>query len=188
MSRMRGYRSTVTISELASKSAEIARLYPDHVWRPPTPAAPFDPMTLHTMQKIALLWMHESPVRRHVVARLSEDTQDKPSMTDFTALRLLGLCEYKRGKRQHELTPQGLVAAATLEKRLCQTLGIHVKLGGDDNMQGSTRFYCSCGQWSITRPRNIYASQNSVWAFLAHCEAARIANETLQRMPKEESA
>lgn len=155
---------------------------------PEVPSIPFDPMTLHTLQKVALLWMHESPVRRAVTASLLEDAQDKPSMTDFMALRLLGLCEYNRGKRQHELTPSGRVAASTLEKRLCQTLGIHVKLGGNDNLQGSVRYYCSCGQWSIYRPRNIYASKNSVFAFLRHCDVARAANEALQRMPKEGSA
>ena len=62
-------------------------------------------------------------------------------MSDFVALREIGLCELKVGKRYHDLTPQGRVAAMTLEKRLCQTLGIHVKLGGNDNTQGSTHYH-----------------------------------------------
>lgn len=152
---------------------------------PEAPSIPFDPMTLSTMQQAALLQMHESHVKRAVIARILEDSQDRPSMAEYAALRDMKLCELKPGKRFHDLTPMGHVAASTLEKRLCQTLGIHVKLGGDDNLKGSVRYYCSCGQWSIYRPRNIYASKNSVFAFLRHCDVARAANEALQRMPRE---
>lgn len=121
-----------------------------------------DPLTLPVMQQAALLQMHESYFRRNVVARLLEDSQDRPDAPDYAAPCDLGLAERQHGYRFRSLTGAGLIAAKQLEQKLCRQFDIHAFVGplGDGYM---VKFYCPCG-WhkdvrnSHTAPGNARAS------------------------------
>lgn len=171
--RVRGIRSTVTVSELAKHDPDIARLNPDQVYRPPV-YVPFDPLTrLSASQQAALLWLFETMPARRCALKLKEIEQASFGTADFDALCKQGLAERPQGYRLHKITGLGRVAAKDLQTKLCQRFGIHIKQGGNSNLRGSNYYSCSCGQWSSYIERNIHSDNQSVWKFLKHCDEAR---------------
>lgn len=159
---------------------DLHRRFPDLVPAEIVPEAPklapvvsFDPLTqLTTLQQVALLWMHVSHVRHAVTAKLMEDAQDRPGKSDWAALRDHGLCEYKEGKRQHDLTGEGRVAVIKLERELCRKFGIHlISYGGNATWEQFCS--CSCGGWtrSFKRGRGTNAEINQ--SFGRHLDSVK---------------
>jgi hypothetical protein len=141
---------------VAESSSLIARMEAAN----PSPVLLAMIQALPTMQQAALLTLHESVVRRTVVRRLLEDAQDIPRAPDYRILARLGLALYHTGKRRHDLTDEGRIAAVMLERVLCQRFGIH--LMSDAGSVGSQQKYvCCCGQWSTTVRRSGTAYGNA---------------------------
>lgn len=140
---------------------------------------PADPMTLPVLQQAALLSMHESAVRRAVVAKLlaEDDCQDKPSFHDYRALVGLGFCGLSAGKRYHELTVEGLFAARKLEKKLCSRFSIHLLLENSHRASGPTvTFHCCCG-WMTVNIRNSHTAPGNARAqFRTHLRTVKGIN------------
>ncbi len=106
---------------------------------------PIDVMALSHMQQAALMQMTDSHVRRALVARLLEDSQDRPGMPEYRDLRRLGLATWNDGKRLHDLTEAGIVAGKLLQQKLCQQFDIHLLVPHESKSGWETRFSCPCG-------------------------------------------
>lgn len=121
-----------------------------------------DPLSLPSLQQAALLAMRESQVSRTVIRRLTAESQARPDGGDYAALEKLGLCRRNVGKRVHELTASGGIAAATLEMKLCNRFAIHLLMQRGRASGPTARFFCPCG-WSVevrnspTAPGNAHA-------------------------------
>ncbi len=156
------YSSTLTCSEITRRdAADAARLLPAVV----VPEPDFDALSL--MQKIALMKMHESPVSRTVVGRLSEDCQCTPSADDYAALREHGLIARLHGKRWDDLTQNGSALARKLETKLCCDFGIHLRLERS-RPNTNVNFECSCGGWKATIYKDEFTQKNAHVQFNRH--------------------
>lgn len=189
--RNRAYRrSNITMSELARKKPDFAARYPEFA-PPGAPIKPvFDVMTLTPLQMAALLSMHESVVRRAVVRKLLEDSQDCYRSKDFIALRDLALCEPKAGKREDQLTAAGISEVRKLERELCTRFGIHVLID-QGNTSWQRHFKCTCGQWNTAVRHSHTAPGNARVAFnghLATVEGMSALRTGLRPIGMEESA
>ncbi len=106
---------------------------------------PIHVMALSPMQQAALMQMTDSHVRRALVARLLEDSQDRPGMPEYRDLRRLGLAKWSEGKKLHDLTDAGIVAGRTLTEKLCQTYDIHLLVPNQTRDGWEVRYSCPCG-------------------------------------------
>lgn len=112
---------------------------------------------LPVLMQAALIQMRESWVKRAVVARLLEESQDKPHVADYEALVRLGLAEKNEADKWHRLTYLGRRIAGHLEQRLCKQFQIHLlQEAGADRFD--VRFRCCCG-WKTAVPKQ----SPSVW-------------------------
>lgn len=112
---------------------------------------------LTVIQQAALVQMRESQVKRAVVARLLEECQDKPRVSDYEALVTMGLAEKGAADKWHKLTYQGRRISGHLEARLCARFQIHLLAeSGSDRFNVS--FRCCCG-WKTQVPKQ----SPSVW-------------------------
>lgn len=163
---MRSVRGMKAVAEI--RAAMVASLHPVIPFAPVR--APVDPMRLPTLQQAALLQMHESHVKRHVIRELLEDSQDKPGHHDFAALASLGLCDRNLGKRYHDLTAEGRIAAKALEKALCTQFDIHLMLG-PKGTGPEVSFSCPCG-WRVNVRNSHTAPGNARSSFNRHHRTA----------------
>ena len=111
----------------------------------PQLAPAIDVMALSNMQQAALMTMMVSHVKNALIARLLEDSQDRPGMPEYRDLRRIGFAEWKPGKRLHDLTPVGLLAGRTLQEKLCHQFDIHYLVPHASKSGWETRFSCPCG-------------------------------------------
>lgn len=157
----------------ASRSISAMQLlFPDPDAPKPNPVAPLDPMTLPALQQAALLQMHESHVKRMLTGIVLEDCQDKPGHPDYAALASMGLCDRNEGKRYHDLTVAGIVAAKTLERSLCKQHGIHLLLGPFGGGGPTVSYRCPCG-WSTQVRNSTTAPNNGRARWNAHVSTAQ---------------
>ena len=178
-SRSSIYRSVVTVSMLAADNADTARRNPEFASKP-VEYRPFDALTLTTLQQAALLSIFDDThARRAVVRRLIAEAGHVYSALDFEILKQHDLCLRPRGYRGDKLTGPGRVAAATLQKVLCQRFGIHIKSGGNDNCRGLVTYRCSCGLWVGQVERNIFATSAGDRAFAKHIREANAGKEAM---------
>ncbi len=135
-------------------------------------AEPVDPFAdFSVLHKAALLTMHESAVKRALVARLLIDSQERPLMPEYRFLVAQGLAHRRLNDKWHHLTPRGVTLAKELEKTLCQEFNIHLLLrGGDVGWQ--TVFRCPCG-WSTRVRRSPTAPGNANYAYQRHLARAQ---------------
>ncbi len=175
------YSAAAQAGVLQMRLDEAAKLQPVQ----PLPPA-IDASLLTSMQQAALLTMTESHVKRAVIARLLEDAQDAPAMPDYRALSRLGLARYSGGKRLHELTAEGRIAARDLERKLCGQFDIHLMLG-PMGAGPEVSFSCPCG-WRVsvrnshTAPGNARVSFNRHHATAAGMSKLVVALKPLVRM------
>lgn len=85
----------------------------------------FDPSSLTPMQQAALLFMHESPVKRALYRILTE--HETPTRDDYLDLADRGLARKRINERWHILTTEGTCAAFRLEALLCDQFKISRK-------------------------------------------------------------
>lgn len=159
----------------ACNSVETLRaMFPDPNAPKPAPiklAPTFDASTLPVLQQAALVTMMESHVKRTIVFKLLEDSQDRPHLPDYAELVKAGLAEHSIGKRFHDLTMQGRFAARALEQKLCQQFQIHLMI--DAGQVGwEQRYTCPCGQWSTMVRRSTTADRNARSQFNRHVASA----------------
>lgn len=148
--------SRVSIMQLQNsiRSIEAMRLAcPDpeapRVEAPPS-LPPFDASTLPERQQAALIFLTESHVKRSIVGKLLEDSQEFLRDADFAPLRELGLAEKPEGYRLNKITRDGNVSAKALTKALCIKHNIHLLTeGGPSGWQ--VRFSCPCGFSTMVR-------------------------------------
>lgn len=182
MSRLRTRFPSFTISDLARRDDNIARLFPEHAPAELPAYVPFDPLSLSTLQQAALLMMRISQVKNTLIRTLLEDSQDKPTPPDFAALRELQLAEWQEGKRFNELTGNGRVAADKLEKTLCKQFQIHLLLTNEASRTELQHASCSCGDWhrSFKRGRG---TTGEVWrSHGRHVESVTAVSAIYQAM------
>lgn len=128
-------------------SARDEALIPFQVYAVP---APFDATALPPMQQAALLTMHESVVKRALIARLLEDAQSRPDAPDYAALCERGLAERKHGYRFRTLTDEGRASVKEMQRKLCMRFGIHLlSEGGRRGWQ--VHYSCPCGFSTLVR-------------------------------------
>lgn len=124
----------------------------------------YDASTLPTFSKVALLWMHESQVKRALSARLLDGWDCYPSKRDFAPLVERGLCEWKPGKRQHDLTPEGVIAVKKLERDLCARFNIHQFIDNPVSVGWQLRYRCTCGSdYVVRKSPTAYGNAHSQW-------------------------
>ena len=111
----------------------------------PQVAPAIDVMVLSNMQKAALMTMMESHVKNALIARLLEDSQDRPGMPEYRDLRRIGFAEWKSGKRLHDLTEVGRLAGRTLQENLCKQFDVHLLVPHQARTGWEVRFSCPCG-------------------------------------------
>lgn len=167
---------TLTISGMErDAAAEAARSLPFVT----DPEPDFDAIPL--MQKIALLKMHESQVKRTVIEKLSEHCQDGPSADDYTALREQGLIARQHGKRWDDLTSAGIALVRKLETKLCFDFGIHLMIEASRH-NTTVRFECSCGRWSTNIYKDEFTNRNKFVQFNRHLRTAKAMDGLLSAL------
>lgn len=142
------FNAAATRSVMADAAKVEASLVP---MQAPEPVRPFDALALPALMQAAMLMMHESQVKRSLIAKLLEDSQDTPSSLDFRNLRNLGLCEWKVGKRLHDLTAIGIASVKELERKLCIKLDVHCMTERGRSGSFEVRFACPCGFSTLVR-------------------------------------
>lgn len=125
----------------------------------------YNTSTLPTFSQAALLTMHESQVKRALIARLLAAWNGAmPRRNDFRILVERGLAEYKHGKRLHDLTPQGIIAVKKLEQQLCARFNIHELIEGPRRGWEQT-YRCTCGKsYAVRASTTSFANVRAQWA------------------------
>ena len=143
-----------------------------------------DPLSLPALRQAALMFMHESHVKRACYARLLEECQDRPAALDYYALADLGLAAKRPQDRFHRLTPQGVRAAKALEQALCQRLGIHLLMTTSRD-RNTTTFKCPCGGWRKTILRTAMTQGKAEMSFARHVDQEAIKREAIREEARE---
>lgn len=173
-SSLRLFNGSMTISGLQKIKDDEAAV--DAYRRnPPEPAPVFDPLTLTTMQQAALMQMMESHVKRAVIARLLEDSQDRPGASEYCSLVDLGLAELKVGKRYHDVTYDGAAAGRALTQSLCRKFNIHLLIESTAHRL-TVMFKCPCG-WHTTVDKGRFTNSNANARFQKHIATAEGMNK-----------
>ncbi len=152
----------VSLSSLqnANRSAEALKAMFEPVSAVPSLPAPppFDAATLPANQQAALIYLTEGHVKRALVSKLMEHSQDFLHDADFAPLRELGLAEKPEGYRLNKLTDAGRASAKLLTQKLCIQFNIHMLIeGGDCGWQ--VRYSCPCGfSTMVRRSRTAYGN------------------------------
>lgn len=159
-------------------------------WSPPVasvssayqePVRPECVFELTDLQTVALLSMTNrgnvgSTMCRGIAKHLQNECQDKPSFSDYAALREQGLAIKPEGEKYHAITPQGAAHAYRIALAVAKKLKIHIIApGGYEGIQ--QRFSCSCGGWSAHVPRGVNADRNGYGAWSRHVAKASETKE-----------